>query len=137
MAVSDLTEWLGEFCAPGIALCVKRLSGNDTLANGTHQAGPYIPKEFLFRIFPTINRTDVKNPDRWFELAVDSHLDVRQVRAVYYNSKRFEGKPNGRDETRLTNFGGGVEWAPGAGHDQSADLTMGRVCCSSNCTGLM
>jgi hypothetical protein len=106
MAVSDLTEWLGEFCAPVIALCVKRLSGNDTLANGTHQAGSYIPKEFLFRIFPTINRTDVKNPDRWFELAVDSHLDVRQVRAVYYNSKRFEGKPNGRDETRLTNFGG-------------------------------
>ncbi|MBH0238933.1 type II restriction endonuclease [Methylobrevis albus] len=108
MALSDLTDWLGEFCAPGIALCVKRLSGNDTLANGTHQAGPYIPKEFLFRIFPTINRTDEKNPVYWFELAVDSHLDVRKVRAVYYNSKRFEGKANGRDETRLTNFGGGA-----------------------------
>lgn len=107
MAVSDLTEWLGEFCAPGIALFVKRLSGNDTLANGAHQAGPYIPKEFLFRLFPSINRTDEKNPDHWFELAVDSHMDVRQVRAVYYNSKRSEGKPNGRDETRLTNFGGG------------------------------
>ncbi len=106
MAVSDLSDWLGDFCASHIALFVKRLSGNDTLANGTHQAGPYIPKEFLFRIFPTINRTDAKNPDRWFELAVDSDSDVRQVRAVYYNSKRFEGKQNGRDETRLTNFGG-------------------------------
>lgn len=108
MAVSDLTDWLGEFCAPGIALCVKRLSGNDTLANRAHQAGPYIPKEFLFRIFPAINRTDEKNPDHWFELAVDSHMDVRQVRAIYYNSRRSEGKPNGRDETRLTNFGGGA-----------------------------
>lgn len=108
MAVSDLTDWLGEFCAPGIALCVKRLSGNDTLANGAHQAGPYIPKEFLFRIFPAINRTDEKNPDQWFELAIDSHMDVRPVRAIYYNSKRSERQLNGRDETRLTNFGGGA-----------------------------
>lgn len=108
MAISDLSDWLGEFCAPGVALCVKRLSGNDTLANGAHQAGPYIPKDFLFRIFPAINRADEKNPEHWFELAVDSHMDVRQVRAVYYNSKRYERKPNGRDETRLTNFGGGA-----------------------------
>jgi len=78
------------------------------LCNRAHQAGPYIPKEFLFRIFPAINRTDDKNPDHWFELAVDSHMDVRQVRAIYYNSKRSEGQPNGRDETRLTNFGGGA-----------------------------
>jgi hypothetical protein len=108
MAVSDFTDWLGEFCAPGIALFVKRLSGNDTLANGTHQAGPYIPKDFLFRIFPMINRTDEKNPDHRFELAVDSHMDAREVRLIYYNSKRHEGRPNGRDETRLTNFGGGA-----------------------------
>jgi hypothetical protein len=108
MAVSDFTDWLAEFCAPGIALFVKRLSGNDTLANGTHQAGPYIPKDFLFRIFPMINRTDTKNPDHRFELAVDSHMDAREVRVIYYNSKRHEEKPNGRDETRLTNFGGGA-----------------------------
>ncbi|WGT50361.1 type II restriction endonuclease [Thioclava nitratireducens] len=108
MAVSDFTDWLGVFCAPGVALFVKRLSGNDTLANGAHQAGPYIPKDFLFRIFPMINRTDEKNPDHRFELAVDSHMDAREVRVIYYNSKRHEGKPNGRDETRLTNFGGGA-----------------------------
>lgn len=108
MAVSDFTDWLGIFCAPGVALFVKRLSGNDTLANGAHQAGPYIPKDFLFRIFPMINRTDEKNPDHRFELAVDSHMDAREVRLIYYNSKRHEGKPNGRDETRLTNFGGGA-----------------------------
>ncbi|MDF7673773.1 type II restriction endonuclease [Acetobacteraceae bacterium ESL0709] len=108
MAVSDFTDWLGFFCAPGVALFVKRLSGNDTLANGTHQAGPYIPKDFLFRIFPAINRTDEKNPDHRFKLAVDSHMDAREVRVIYYNSKRHESKPNGRDETRLTNLGGGA-----------------------------
>ena len=108
MAVSDFTDWLAEYCAPGVALFVKRLSGNDTLANGAHQAGPYIPKEFLFRIFPMINRTDEKNPDHWFELTVDSDMDARQIRVIYYNSKRREGKRNGRDETRLTNFGGGA-----------------------------
>lgn len=27
---------------------VKRLSANDTLATGGHQAGPYMPKDFLF-----------------------------------------------------------------------------------------
>lgn len=29
-----------------------------------------------------------------------------------------------------------LEWALGAGQDQAADLTGGRACCSSNCTGL-
>lgn len=107
MEAADLSGWLGEYCAPGVALCAKRLSGNDTLANGTHQAGPYLPKGFLFRVFPSISRTDTKNPDHWFELVVDSHPDERRVRAIYYNSKHSEGLRNGRDEARLTNFGGG------------------------------
>ena len=29
-----------------------------------------------------------------------------------------------------------LEWAPDGGHDQAAVLTVGRACCSSNCTGL-
>lgn len=107
MALVDLTDWLDEFAKPNVAWAVKRLSGNDTLANGTHQAGPYLPKDFLFSIFPSVARTDVKNPDAWFDLTVDSHADVRRVRLIYYNSKRHESKTNGRDETRLTNFGGG------------------------------
>ncbi len=40
-------------------------------------------------------------------------------------------KQNGQGETAQ------LEWAPGAGQNQTADLTMGRICCSSNCTGLM
>ncbi len=108
MALIDLTDWLAEFCTPGVAWCVKRLSGNDTLANGSHQAGPYLPKDFLFQVFPAVNRTDVKNPDTRFNLVIDSHADSREVRLIYYNSKRVEGKGNGRDETRLTGFGGEI-----------------------------
>jgi len=103
----DISDWIAEHSGPGYAWFVKRLSGNDTLANGSHQAGPYIPKQFLFDVFPGVNRTDVENPDLRFNVYVDSHADAREVRLIYYNSKRNKGQKNGRDETRLTNFGGG------------------------------
>lgn len=103
MAIADLSDWLDDHTSPDIVWYVKRLSGNDTLANGSHQAGPYIAREFLFRMFPTINRSDIKNPDVWFDLYIDSNADYRKVRAVYYNNVQFAGT---RNETRLTNFGG-------------------------------
>jgi hypothetical protein len=108
VALSDLSDWLDEHTGAGCVWYVKRLSGNDTLANGTHQAGPYITKEFLLQVFPAINRTDIKNPDLRFDLYIDSHADHRQVRAVYYNNKFHENPNGGRNETRLTNFGGGA-----------------------------
>lgn len=104
-ALADLSGWLDDQTRPHVVWYLKRLSGNDTLANGAHQAGPYVPKEFLFEIFPTINKPDADNPDKWFELRLDSHCDVRQVRAVWYNNKLRGGT---RNETRLTNFGGGT-----------------------------
>lgn len=105
MAVADVTDWLTEFGSPGHVWYAKRLSGNDTLANHSHQAGPYIPKEFLFEIFPALHRTDVKNPDLLFDLYIDSHADHRQVRAVWYNNKLTDDGGT-RNETRLTGFGG-------------------------------
>ncbi len=106
MALADLSDWLEEHTGPACVLYVKRLSGNDTLANGTHQAGPYITKDFLFSVFPAINRTDVKNPDLWLDLYIDSHADHRKVRAIYYNNRFHENPTGGRNEARLTNFGG-------------------------------
>lgn len=103
----ELGDWLSEYSGPNYTWYVKRLSGNDTLANKTHQAGPYIPKELLFEVLPGLGRIDVGNPDLWFDVYIDSHADARQIRAVYYNSKRHKKQPNGRDETRLTNWGGG------------------------------
>ena len=106
MPAGDLTDWLDEHSGPEFVWYVKRLSGNDTLANNTHQAGPYIPKEFLFGIFPALDRRAEKNPDVRFDLYVDSHADHRQVRAVWYNNRFHDNPTGGRNETRLTGFGG-------------------------------
>lgn len=109
MALADLTDWLNEQAAPDILWYVKRLSGNDTLATNSHQAGPYVPKDVLFDLFPGLNTREEKNPDIWFDLYIDSHADHQKVRAVYYNGKFFEdenGKRGTRNEARLTNFGG-------------------------------
>ncbi len=106
MALADLPDWMDDHTGQGFVWYVKRLSGNDTNANGAHQAGPYIAREFLFRMFPAIDRTDIKNPDFRFNLYVDSHADHREVRAVYYNNKFHDNPKSGRNEARLTNFGG-------------------------------
>ena len=108
MPTGDIVEWLDEHSGAGVVWYVKRLSGNDTLANRTHQAGPYIPKEFLFGIYPSLNRRTEKNPDVRFDLYVDSHADHRRVRAVWYNNKLHDNPAGGRNETRLTGFGGGA-----------------------------
>lgn len=100
--MTELTDWLDEYTDVDIPWYVKRLSGNDTLANRTHQAGPYIPREFLFALFPELLQ-DKLNPDAWFPLLIDSHSDRRDIRVVWYNNKFHGGT---RNETRLTNFGG-------------------------------
>lgn len=103
MPVADLTDWLDQVSEPGYVWFAKRLSGNDTLATHAHQAGPYIPKEFLFEIFPDLHRPEVENPDLVFPLFIDSHADRREIRAVWYNNRLRGGT---RNETRLTGFGG-------------------------------
>ena len=103
MAPTDLKNWLDKHSNPNSIWYAKRLSGNDTLANRTHQAGPYIPKDFLFDVFPKLNSPGTRNPDVWFDLHIDSHADRRCVRAIWYNNKFHNGT---RNETRLTNFGG-------------------------------
>jgi len=103
MALAEISCWFEEFAEANVFWYVKRLSGNDTLANGTHQAGPHINKEFLFQVFPALNQPQHKNPEVWFEFYLDSHADCRNVRAVWYNNKLFGGT---RNEAHLTGFGG-------------------------------
>ncbi|HCP80149.1 MAG TPA: type II restriction endonuclease [Octadecabacter sp.] len=99
----ELSDWLDEH-AEGWFWYVKRLSGNDTLANGSHQAGFYIPKGVFFRLFPSLEQHTHENADSWFDLTIDSHPDARNVRVVWYNNKARGGT---RDEVRVTNLGGG------------------------------
>lgn len=107
MALVDLADWLNLQSVDGAVWYVKRLSGNDTLANGSHQAGPYTPNKLIFDVFPQLDTADVLNPDVWINLYIDSHADHRNVRLVYYNNRR--ATENGtRNECRITNLGGGA-----------------------------
>lgn len=103
MALGDLSDWLSAQRQPGSIWYLKRLSGNDTLATGSHQAGPYVPKDILFDVCPELNQPGVLNPDVTFDVSVDSHCTRRAVRAVWYNNQLF-GKT--RNEARITNWGG-------------------------------
>lgn len=107
MSLDELRAWLAEQDQPGVTWGVKRLSANDTQANHSHQAGPYIPKQFLFDIFPPLGQKDVPNPRVSFDLAIDSHHDVREITAIWYNNKfhQVDGTQR-RNETRITGFGG-------------------------------
>lgn len=103
MALADLSAWLSAQSREDVVWYVKRLAANDTLATESHQAGPYVPKDFLLNVLQALNRPDVKNPDVRFPLRVDSHNEQAEVRAIWYNNRLYGGT---RNETRLTNFGG-------------------------------
>lgn len=101
----DVSDWIDEVAQSDSIWYLKRLSGNDTLANGAHQAGPYIPKEFLFKVLPELKQPDKTNPYASFELCIDSHTDCRKVRAIWYNNKLRGGT---RNEARITQLGGSM-----------------------------
>jgi len=103
VSMTDLSDWLNEFSGPDFLWYVKRLSANDTRATDAHQAGPYIPKQLLFRVFPDLHRPSEENPRVEFDLYVDSHADHRRAHAIWYNNKRRGGS---RNETRITGLGG-------------------------------
>lgn len=101
--LATVSDWMEKVSTEQHIWYVKRLSGNDTLANESHQAGPYIPKELIFTAFPSMQADTSENQERWFELYLDSHNLEYKVRAIWYNNKFREGT---RDEARVTNFGG-------------------------------
>jgi len=98
-----LTSFLDQVSNGEYILYAKRLSGNDTLANESHQAGPYIPKSLFFTLFPALDNRFEENPDANLLLKIVSHHQEKKIRAVWYNNKYRNGT---RDEARLTQFGG-------------------------------
>lgn len=101
--MTSVSDWLDEVSGKQYIWYVKRLSGNDTLANGTHQAGPYIPRDFILGIFPSMAGKTEENQKRWIDCFIDSHRSHTNVCATWYNNKFRSGT---RNEARLTNFGG-------------------------------
>lgn len=104
MPVTNLSDWIVEFAKPENIWYAKRLSGNDTLANQTHQAGPYIPKDVLFGVLPSLYQPGALNPRIQLDAFIDSHPDQRQVTAIWYNNR--VAADGTRDEVRVTNWGG-------------------------------
>jgi hypothetical protein len=100
----EFSSWLSSLSEIDCSLYIKRLSANDTGASGGHQVGVYVPKLVMDNLFPSLNVTDVKNPNLYLNAVTMSHqFDDKQVRAIYYNNYFF-GKT--RNEKRITGWGG-------------------------------
>ncbi|GGW85034.1 type II restriction endonuclease [Alteromonas halophila] len=101
----DFTQWIHDKNSSSHWWFVKRLSANDTGQTDSHQVGIYIPKRLTDNILKHISRTDIKNPDLHLPAKIDSHgMPQQTVRVIYYNSKKHENKPKGRDEQRITQW---------------------------------
>ncbi|MCL4212728.1 MAG: hypothetical protein KJZ74_02325 [Gemmatimonadales bacterium] len=107
--LGELSQWMARVSAPGWRWYVKYIAANDTYAKPeVHQGGPYVGKELLRAAFPelTARAEKERNPDVRLPVTVASHNHVQEVRLVWYNSRRFKRQSNGRDEARLTQWGG-------------------------------
>jgi hypothetical protein len=106
--LSELEAWLEKVTGNGWIWFAKYLAANDTYAkSNVHQGGPYLAQELVRSLFPrlTARAGREKNPDLTINATIDSHGESRDVRVVYYNS-RLLGQENGRNEARITRWGG-------------------------------
>ncbi|EEX91590.1 hypothetical protein VIOR3934_15706 [Vibrio orientalis CIP 102891 = ATCC 33934] len=118
--MSSLKQWLTSKDTDSWTFYIKRLSANDTGASGGHQAGIYIPKDNMVELFPSINHTREKNPDHHLTAITSSHnFPTKQVRAIYYNNKFFDGT---RNEMRVTQWGGRL--SPLQDHENTGALCV-------------
>lgn len=107
--LDELASWLERVSAAEWVLHLKYLSANDTYAKrNVHQGGPYLGKDLLRLAFPALTQSadEVQNPDIMLPVQVVSHRLLQDIRLIWYNSRRLEGRSNGRDEARMTNWGG-------------------------------
>lgn len=108
-SMQALESWMQRTSANGWIWYLKYVAANDTYAKpNVHQGGPYLSKELLRTAFPELclRADSVVNPDLMLPARVASHRLEQDVRVVWYNSKRIERRPDGRDEARITQWGG-------------------------------
>ncbi len=103
MPAARLSEWINQCQELGGYWYVKRLSGNDTQATGSHQAGPYIPNADAFQIFPKLHDPAQENPRVGFRIISVSHEHTAHANIIWYNNRLRDGT---RNETRITGLGG-------------------------------
>lgn len=102
--MSGFQNWLLGKAQDNFFFFIKRLSANDTGATGAHQVGIYIPSDIVTTLLPSIDHTREQNPSVYLTAHVSSHeCPDREVRAIYYNNRYFNGT---RNEKRITRWGG-------------------------------
>ena len=104
MAVDSIQHWLNDFCNDQRIVYFKRLSGNDTQATHSHQAGLYLPNWLAFALAPALDDRQREDPDCLFPAFLDSHNQHPELRLVWYNNRFTLGKT--RNECRITRWGG-------------------------------
>lgn len=100
-----LRDWLDRIEGSEWAWFAKRLSANDTGLTGGHQVGIYVPRELAVDVAPELG-VSALNPRRQLRFHLVSHDQLATPNLIYYNSRRIRHQPGGRDELRLTGFGG-------------------------------
>jgi hypothetical protein len=103
--LDSLEHWLSRVSGSEWSLHAKRLSANDTGLTGSHQVGFYIPREFTKVVAPDLTGSTL-NPRRRLHFEIVNHDQVSRPSLIYYNSLVFRRQPNGRNEFRVTGFGG-------------------------------
>lgn len=101
---SEVHEWISEVSGPQWYWYAKILAGNDTLLTGAHQAGPYVPRQVVLTLFPSIANSRDLNPRKSFDVSVDSHGASTTCTAIWYNNRVVTDGT--RNETRITGWGG-------------------------------
>lgn len=100
-----LRDWLVRIGGNEWVWFAKRLSANDTGLTRSHQVGFYVPREFALAVAPELAKP-VDNPRRALQFLLVSHDQPSEPSLIYYNSRVVRQQPNGRNEFRVTGFGG-------------------------------
>jgi hypothetical protein len=100
-----LRDWLERIASPDWAWYAKRLSANDTGLTGGHQVGFYLPGDFALTVAPELSEL-VLNPRRLLRFTLVSHDQRADPSLIFYNSRSIRHQANGRNEFRMTGFGG-------------------------------
>jgi hypothetical protein len=101
----DLREWLAGIGSAEWVWFAKRLSANDTGLTGGHQVGFYLPGDVALTVAPELAEA-VLNPRRRLRFTLRSHGQPSEPNLIYYNSRTIRRQANGRNEFRVTGFGG-------------------------------
>jgi hypothetical protein len=100
-----LGDWLSRIATDEWIWFAKRLSANDTGLTGGHQVGFYLPGDIALTVAPELAEP-IPNPRRQLRFSLVSHGQVSEPSLIYYNSRLVRRQPNGRNEFRVTGFGG-------------------------------